>query len=408
MLPAEGSEPTNATSAAVDRPLPATRVPRAVWALSGAHLLNDLMLAGVVPALLPLYRSAFHLSYAQAGAVLLVSNLTSSVMQPLFGYVTDRLPRSWFLPLGVSLCVAGVALTGAAPSYGWVLALVTLAGLGSGLFHPEASRATHLAAGPARGAAQAVLQVGGNLGMALGPLAVSLLILRTGLRGLLGFLILALAALLLTGAVLPWYGRLLHREALQPAARAGRNRPWALALLVLVVVMRSWSQIGVAGFLPMLYSQRHIPLARGELLTFVFLLAGAAGTYLGGLLSDRIGRKWLLLGSMLLSIPFAWLVPQASGLLAVATLVAFGFSILSSFAVTVVYGQMLLPSNVGLASGLMVGFSAGMGGLGAMLLGSLADRAGLGAVFTVLAWLPVAGALLTLPLPHDRTLAGAA
>lgn len=391
--------------AALEQASPARRVPLPVWALSGAHLLNDLMIAGMVPALLPLYKAAFHLDYTRAGAVLVVSNVTSSVMQPLFGHLTDRVPRSWFLPLGATLSVTALALTGLAPSYAWVLLLVALSGVGSGVFHPEASRATHLAAGDARGAAQAALQVGGNLGVALGPLAVSLVVLRTGLHGLVGFLVLAAAAFLLAGSVLPWYGGLLRHEQASPTRSRGRNRPWALALLVLVVLARSLTQVGVSGYLPFLYQQRHVPLARGELLTFVFLLAGAAGTYLGGLLSDRIGRKWLLLASMLLSVPFAWLLPRAGGLLAVATLVLFGFSILSSFAVTVVYGQMLLPGDVGLASGLMIGFSAGLGGLGALGLGWLADHAGLGAVFAVLAWLPLAGALLTLPLPDERTLA---
>jgi FSR family fosmidomycin resistance protein-like MFS transporter len=378
---------------------------RAVWNLSAAHLMNDLMTAGIVPALLPLYRAAFHLSYTQAGLIVLVSFLTSSVFQPVFGFVSDRRPRVWFLPLGVFLSCAGLALTGIAPSYPWLLFFIALSGLGSGAFHPEASRGTHLAAGNAKGMAQAIFQVGGNAGQALGPMMVPLLILATGLRGLLLFLVLAGAALFVTWRLLPWYRTRVAKYRMDKKKVEGRNRIAGVSLLVMVVVLRSWCQIGVTGFLPFFYARQQIPLSRSEWFNFLFLAAGAVGTFIGGTLSDQRGKKWLLVGSMALSVPFAWILPYAKGVWAALDLILFGFLVLSSFAVTVVYAQWLLPRNIGLASGLMIGFGVGAGGIGATLLGYIADRFGVATVFKGLVFLPATAALLSVFLTDDRALA---
>ncbi|MCL6516668.1 MFS transporter [Alicyclobacillus sp.] len=376
----------------------------AVWTFSGAHLINDLMTVGLVPALLPLYKSAFHLTYTQTGLIVLFSYLMSSVMQPLFGWITDRKPRIWFLPVGVTLTCFGLALTGIAPSFGWVLVFIALSGLGSGIFHPEASRGTHLAAGRQKGLAQAIFQVGGNAGQAFGPLLVPLFLLATGVRGLTLFFLLGVLAFLLTWRLLPWYRERVEQERLAKRTAQGRNRAGWMMVFCVAIILRSWCQIGVAGFLPFFYVHQHMALGQAELLTFLFLAAGAIGTFFGGVLSDRVGRKRTLVASLALAIPFAWLLPHASGVWAAVVLFLFGFTILGSFAVSVVYAQMLLPRNIALASGLNIGFNVGAGGIGATLFGHISDVWGVGVVFTIIAVLPILSAALCATLPSDRRL----
>lgn len=383
-------------------PSEATLQQKIVWKLSAAHLMNDLMTVGIVPALMPLYKNAYHLTYTQTGMIVLASYLTSSILQPLFGLLNDRRPRAWFLPLGVFLSCTGLALTGIAPSFLWLLLFISLSGLGSGAFHPEASRGTHLAAGKARGLAQAIFQVGGNSGQALGPLMIPLFLLATGLHGLAWFFLLALLAFAMMWSLMPWYRRRLEEERVRRRTREGENRVFSVILLVFVVILRSWCQIGVAGFLPFFYVHQNIPLSRAEWFNFLFLAAGAVATFLGGTWSDRMGKKRLLVFSMLLAVPFAWLLPRLSGAAAAVDLILFGFFVLSSFAVTVVYAQQLLPRNIGLASGLMVGFGVGAGGIGATFLGWLSDHYGVTVVFDLLAVMPMLAFLLSLFLLDDR------
>jgi FSR family fosmidomycin resistance protein-like MFS transporter len=389
-------------TAATPQTAPAGIKKDAVWSLSLAHLLNDLVTTGLVPALLPVYKLAFHLSYLQSGLIVLASYFASSITQPLFGLLTDKRPLPWLLPLGVLLSNAGLAVSGAAPNFAWVLACVFISGLGSGAFHPEASRCTHLAAGKARGFAQAIFQVGGNAGQALGPAMIPLFILDTGVRGLLWLLVTAALAFAVTLRLLPWYANRSREERKRRHQVQGRNHIAGVVLLVLIVILRSWCQIGVAGFLPFFYTHHHVPLARAELLTFLFLAAGAVSTFIGGAWSDRIGRKWLLVLSLVASIPFAWLLPYASGLGAAFDLIAFGFTILASFAATVVFCQQLLPRNIGLASGLMVGFGVGAGGIGAALFGWIGDHFGIPLVFQWIGVLPVIASVLALLLPGDK------
>jgi FSR family fosmidomycin resistance protein-like MFS transporter len=354
---------------------------------------------------LPLYRAAFHLNYLQAGVIVLITYLTSSVMQPTFGLLTDRHPSTWLMPAGVTLSTLALALSGLMPDYAGLLAILTLSGLGSGAFHPEASRATYYAGTRGRkGATQALFQVGGNTGQALGPLVVAGLVATVGLSGLPALAVFSGGALALTLTVLPWYRRAVRMRVLERPRRAeGPPNRWGpMIVLVMVVVLRSWCQLGVVSFLPFYYVNHHIALAHAELYTFLFLLAGAVGTLLGGPLSDRIGRRRFLLWSMLLSVPGAWLLPRASGALAVPVLLIFGFTVLSSFAVTVVLGQTLVPRNIGLASGLMIGFAVGAGGIGATLMGFLADRFGVAAVLNALVFLPLVAGGLAWWLPRDR------
>ncbi|WP_337956061.1 MFS transporter [Alicyclobacillus herbarius] len=377
---------------------------RRVWTLSGAHMLNDLMTSGIVPALMPLYKSAFHLSYTEAGLVVLVSYLTSSVSQPLFGILSDRRPQAWLLPFGLLLVGVGLSLSGIVPSYPWLLVAVALSGLGSGVFHPEASRGAHMAAGGAKGTAQSIFQVGGNTGQALGPLAIPLLLSHTGIHGLLWFLLVGVIAFLLTVRLVPWYKANARGKAGKSQVREGRNRPWAMGLLTIAIIARGFAQVGIPAFLPFFYVEQHMSLQQGEIYSFLFLGAGAVATLLGGPLSDRFGRKWLMVGTTLLAVPFAWLLPHTRGIWAAIDLILLGFCMLATFAVTVVYGQMLLPGRIGLASGLIIGLGIGAAGIGAALMGNLADRYGVQFIIHLYVILPALAAVLFALLPSDKSL----
>ena len=357
---------------------------RAVFTFSGSHFLNDLVTTGMVPALVVLYKNAFHLNYTQSTLVVLMSYLTSSVSQPLFGMLADRKPRVWLFSAGVFCSIMGLALTGLAPSLPWLLLFVSISGLGSGAFHPEASRGTHLASGSKKGLAQAIFQVGGNSGQAFGPLLVSIYFSHSGIHGLLWLLPVALLSLVLTGQILPWLGQKLESSKLnRKKDLQGSNNLKGAALLSCVIILRSWCQIGVVVFLP--FYMHNLSIQQSEILSFVFVGAGALGTFFGGVWSDKIGMKRLLVTSMLLATPFALIFPYVHGVLGILDLLCFGFSVLSSFSVSVVYMQRMLPKNIGMASGLSIGFGVGAGGIGSVFMGGISDIFGVSTVFTILA-----------------------
>ncbi|WP_235824865.1 MFS transporter [Bacillus salipaludis] len=374
---------------------------RAVFTFSGSHFLNDLVTTGMVPALVVLYKHAFHLNYTQSTLVVLMSYLTSSVSQPLFGMFADRKPRIWLYPAGVFCSIIGLALTGLAPSLPWLLLFISISGLGSGAFHPEASRGTHLASGSKKALGQAIFQVGGNSGQAFGPLFVSLYITHSGIRGLLWLIPVAFLSLLLTVQILPWLGQKLESAKLnRKKVLKGTNNILGASLLSCVIILRSWCQIGVVVFLP--FYLNNLTVQQSEILSFVFVGAGALGTFLGGLWADKIGMKRLLVISMLIATPFALIFPYVHGVLAVIDLLCFGFSVLSSFSVSVVYMQQMLPENIGMASGLSIGFGVGAGGIGSVFMGGISDIFGVATVFTILSLLPLAGSIIAAFLPNDR------
>lgn len=376
--------------------------PKAISTFSLSHFLNDLVTTGMVPALVVLYKQAFQLTYTQGTMIVLVSYLTSSITQPLFGILTDKKPKVWFYPLGVFLSVAGLALTGIAPSFLWLLLFVAISGFGSGIFHPEASRGTHLAAGDHKGFSQALFQVGGNAGQAFGPLMIPLFLIFTGIEGLIWLLPVAFLSLLITVPYVPWLKENAQKMKKSAQKLMGRNRPFAATLLVVIITLRSFCQVGVVIFLPFYLTD--MSLAKVEVMNFLYVGAGALGTLIGGMISDRIGLKRILVGSMALATPFSLIFASLEGVWAIIVLFLFGFFVLSSFSVTVVYMQCLLPQNVALASGLSIGFGVGAGGIGSIIMGGLSDLFGVDTVFILLSLLPLIGAMLSLFLPGDRKL----
>jgi len=377
--------------------------PRALYTFSGAHFLNDLVTTGMVPALVVMYKEAFQLNYTESSLIVLVSYLTSSVMQPIFGMITDKKQYVWMFSLGVFLSIFGLSLTGIAPSLPWLLVFVAISGIGSGMFHPEASRGTHLASGGKKGKAQAIFQVGGNAGQAVGPLMIPLILIYTGLEGLIWLFPIAILSLFLTVPLLKWMKEKVKITQNKARELIGRkNHIPGSIILVIIIILRSWCQVGVVVFLPFYFS--HLSLSATETLNFIFVGAGAIGTFVGGLLSDRIGMKRLLIASMSLATPVALILPYSEGMITIIILLLFGFTVLSSFSVSVVYMQLLLPKNIAMASGLTIGLGVGAGGIGAVFMGSISDLLGVSTVFFILSILPLIASLLALLLPNEKKL----
>ncbi|HEV8639705.1 MAG TPA: MFS transporter [Methylomirabilota bacterium] len=373
--------------------------------LALGHLVVDVN-QGSLPAVLPFLKAAHHLSYAEAATIVLAANVTSSIIQPLFGYFADRVARRWLLPLAVLLSGMGLGLTGVAPGYGTLLLLIAVMGLGVAAYHPEGYKTASSVAGDRKATALSWFSLGGNVGIALGPPVITTLVTGLGLAGSLGML----APTALVGALLLAALPMLAPSAPSPAAPdaapvRGVHMPRAMALLILVVTIRSWTQLGFTTFVPFYYVDylKADPRLVGPLL-FVFLGAGALGTVIAGPLADRWGARPFMSWVFLAAAPLGVLFLMARGALAFVALGLFGAVLVSSFTVAVVLGQAYLPRNAGMASGLIVGFALGAGGLGVTVLGWIADHYGLPAALWISALLPLAGFLVArfLPSPRDR------
>jgi MFS transporter, FSR family, fosmidomycin resistance protein len=356
---------------------------------------------GAVSAILPFIKSAQGLSYTAAGALVLVMNLTSSVIQPLFGYLADRRSRRWMLPLSVLLAGLGMGLTGWAGNYWTVMLLLIVMGLGIAAYHPEGYRSAASVAGSRKATGISWFSVGGNAGIALGPPMITFLIVRFGLSGSVGMILPALIVSLLLLMASPHLSsdRLTARPTGQVRALE-KQRPGAMALLIVVVALRSWMQLGFSTYIPFYYLDylKASPETVASLL-FVFLGAGAVGTLIGGPIADRIGARRFVIWAFLLTVPLGILFLKASGALAFVTLGLFGAVSVATFTTTVVLGQAYLPRNPGMASGLIVGFALGTGGMAVTLLGRIADAYGVPAVLWISALMPILGFIAATFLP---------
>jgi FSR family fosmidomycin resistance protein-like MFS transporter len=369
--------------------------------LSCGHAAADLC-QGAVPALIPFFVLQRGWSYAAAGVLVLAMTVGSSIIQPLFGAIADRLELRWLMPGGVLIAGIGISLAGVVQSYALTVLVVAISGLGVAAFHPEGARFANHASGPQRGTGMSFFSVGGNLGFALGPILTTPLVLLFGLRGTAALVVLPAIAAILLAQGMPRL-QALAASAGRRAASAGaavRNDWNAFSRLGGVVAMRSGVYFGLQSFVP-LWFVHHLDSteAAGNSALTAMLVAGAIGTLVGGRLVDRIGRRAVLLSSMILQLPLLILFVLSGSVLAAVLLAAIGFVTIMSFSVGVVMGQEYLPGRLGLASGVTLGAAIGLGGVAAALLGVLADAAGLTAVMWTIALLPIPGLLLALSLP---------
>jgi FSR family fosmidomycin resistance protein-like MFS transporter len=359
----------------------------------------------ILPVALVKLKEMFSLSYLQVGLIMAVLNLTSSVIQPIFGYISDRFPTGWFVPIGVLWTSLAMGLLGWSINYPLAVLLVGLAGLGTAAFHPRAMMAVYSVSGYRLGFGAAVFSTGGNLGFALGPVVGGFLIVGFGLHATMGLLV---PGVLLCLIIFFYRGDFLRGA---PAVREKPSRdinkplqkfPWvSLISVCLIVTLRSWVYISFITYLPMFFQLQGIQLETGSLMLTVFLVGGAVAGLYGGHLSDKIGRRRVIAVSMLIYPVLASLMILSKGgwvwLLAGSS----GAALLASFAVTIVLTQELMPQYVGLASGLILGLGFGTGGLGTAFSGFLADKLGLYQVFWILALAPVLGAVLAAFIRTD-------
>src|SRR5947209_12800135 len=372
--------------------------------LSAGHLFTDIA-QGSVPALLPFLIAQDNLNYAAASALVLAATISSSVIQPLFGHISDRHSLPWLMPLGPALGGLGVALAGLAPTYPLTFAAVVLSGIGVAAFHPEGSRFANYVSGARRASGMSLFSVGGNVGFALGPVLVTPLMLVFGLHGTAFVLIPTWLMAAMLVAELPRLRSFRADVASGRVQRSEQHEAWGpFAILAGVIALRSFVYFGLVTFIPLYYvGVLHSGKALGNAALAAMLLGGAAGTLIGGPLADRFGRRAVLLGSMLLLPPLvAGFLISGTGMAAVFATAA-GAATIATFAVTIVMGQEYLPGRLGMSAGVTIGLSIGLGGVGAPLLGLLADAHGLTAVFDAIACLPVAALLLVLALPRQRT-----
>jgi MFS transporter, FSR family, fosmidomycin resistance protein len=376
---------------------------RAMAALSAGHGATDFA-NGALPALLPFLVDRFDLSYTLAAVVILASAASSSLIQPLFGAWSDRRGAIWLLPAGVALAGIGIALAAAAPAYWLVLLLVVVSGLGVAAYHPEGSKFAAYASGRKRASGMSLFSIGGNLGYALGPTATTPLVIALGLTG---GLLLALPVLAVAGAlllVIPFLSGFAPNPGVPVAAGAGKDRPGALALLLGVIAFRSVAWFGLITFVPLWEVSLGHSKAHGSHLLSLMLLTGGLGTIAAGPLADRIGRRPVLIASLLATAPLILVYVLVGGIPGAVALALVGVCVIGTFGVTMVMSQEYLPRRIGTASGLAIGLSIGLGGIAAVGLGALADSIDLRSAMYAAAAAPLAGLALAalLPSTHAR------
>ncbi len=374
-------------------------------AISFCHLLND-MVQSLISAVYPILKTSFHLDFGQIGLITLVYQVTASLLQPLIGLYTDRFPKPYSLPVGMGFTLAGLLLLSVAPTFAILLIAAALVGVGSSIFHPESSRVARLASGGQHGLAQSLFQVGGNAGSSLGPLLAAFIVLPRGQSSIAWFSVVALLAIALLTKVGTWYKEhsVLRQSFLRKHSghlQLPRGRvATSFAILIALVFSKYFYIASLSSYFTFyLISKFQVSVQDAEIRLFIFLGAVAVGTIVGGPIGDRIGRKYVIWCSIFGVLPFSLLLPYASLLWTSILSVIIGLILASAFSAILVYAQDLVPGKVGMISGLFFGLAFGMGGVGAALLGRLADRTSIGFVYQVCAFLPLIG-LLAAFLPN--------
>jgi FSR family fosmidomycin resistance protein-like MFS transporter len=377
-------------------------------AISFCHFLND-MLQSVIPAVYPILKQVYRLDFKQIGLITLSVQITASLLQPFVGMYTDRRPTPYSLPVGMGFTLSGLILLAYAPRFGMILLAVALVGVGSSVFHPESSRVARLASGGQHGLAQSLFQVGGNAGSALGPLLAALIVLPGGQHSIAWFSAAALLAIIVLTRIGAWY-----KEHGADRAKAGalhdlrpqlsrRKTGLALAVLIALVFSKYVYLASLTSYYTFfLMSRFHLPIRSAQIHLFVFLGAVAAGTFIGGPVGDRIGRKVVIWCSILGILPFTLALPYANLFWTTVLTVVIGLILASTFSAIIVFAQELVPGKIGMISGVFFGLAFGMAGIGAAILGWLADATSIAFVYRVCSFLPAIG-LLTAFLPNLDT-----
>ncbi len=398
-----GSGTSNPASGAAQ---PAAKVQRTVYSVLGAisfsHLLND-MIQSLILAIYPMLKDNFSLSFGQIGLITLTYQITASLLQPLIGIYTDKHPKPYSLPVGMGFTLSGLLLMSVASSFGVLLIAAALVGCGSSVFHPESSRVARMASGGRHGLAQSLFQVGGNAGSSLGPLLAALIVIPHGQRSIAWFSVAALVAIVVLTQIGRWYKR-------HPSVKKARNQAghatlprgkvmFAMSVLVLLVFSKYFYLASINSYFTFyLIDKFHLPVQAAQVHLFVFLAAVAAGTVIGGPIGDKIGRKYVIWVSILGVAPFTLLLPYANLFWTGVLTVIIGIVLASAFSAILVYAQELIPGKVGMVAGLFFGFAFGLGGVGAAVLGQLADATSIAFVYKVCSFLPLIG-VLTVLLP---------
>jgi FSR family fosmidomycin resistance protein-like MFS transporter len=394
------------TSRPAAGPTPEGTLLRVLAAVSFCHLIND-MIQSLLPSIYPILKTSFHLNFSQIGLITLTFQITASLLQPFIGMFTDKRPMPYSLPLGMATTLIGLILLAFAPTFGLLLIAASLFGVGSAIFHPESSRVARMASGGKHGFAQSFFQVGGNTGSAIGPLLAALIILPRGQIGILWFSLAAITGILVLSWVGGWYKERLAHLRSRPAAHHDEKQPlpkkqtlFALFILMMLVFSKYFYIASLTSYYTFyLISRFHISVASSQLHLFLLFGAIAAGTLIGGPIGDRIGRKYVIWWSILGVLPFTLLLPWANLFWTGILSVIIGVVIASAFSAILVYAQELVPGRVGMISGLFFGFAFGMGGIGAAVLGKIADMTSIVTVYHLCAYLPALG-LLTGLLPN--------
>lgn len=368
-------------------------------------MLNDIN-QSLVQAIYPLLKTAFRLDFSRIGLITLTYQVTASLLQPLIGMYTDKHPKPWSLPVGMSFSLAGLWMLAYAPSYAMLLCGSALIGMGSAIFHPESSRVARLASGGQHGLAQSLFQVGGNGGAAAGPLLAAFIVIPCGRASLSWFSVTAVTGILILTRVGFWYRNHQAERAKRPAAArepspfSARTVAVSLAILVALIFSKYFYMASISSYHTFyLISKFHVPVRDAQLYLFLFLGAAAAGTLIGGPAGDRIGRKYVIWASILGVLPLTLALPYVNLFWTAVLTVLIGLILSSAFSAILVYAQELLPGRIGMVSGIFFGLAFGMGGIGAAVLGRVADLTSIEFVYRLCAFLPAIG-LLTAFLPN--------
>ncbi len=404
---AESAAVAAAAVAAAADAAPASAVPtvaqsgtrfKVLGAISFSHFLNDMMQSLII-SIYPLLKGEFHLNFVQIGMITLTYQVCASILQPLIGVYTDKHPKPYSLSIGMGFTLIGIVTLAFAPNYASVLGAAALVGAGSSIFHPESSRIARLASGGRHGLAQSIFQVGGNTGSAMGPLLAAWIIIPHGQASLAWFALAALLAIGVLANVGAWYKRrhidgsgASNSRAAVASPLPARTVAWSIAILLLLIFSKYFYIAGISSYYSFyLIEKFHVSVQSAQIHLFIFLLAMALGTLLGGPIGDRIGRKRVIWASILGVAPFSMLLPYVDLLWTGILTFGIGLILSSAFSAIVVFAQELMPGKVGAVSGLFFGFAFGIGGIGAAVLGGVADRHGIEFVYRICAYLPLLG-----------------